>query len=92
MGLLQDVGKLYSLETLDTRFVIPNNAPLSSSVAEIESEDWKPTPTKDARPSLWRTPEFFGYYFVFLTVVPIMVWIPMQISMRMYGNAHNPTQ
>lgn len=31
-------------------------------------------------PPLWRTPEFFVYYCVFLIAVPVMIWIPISLS------------
>ena len=34
----------------------------------------------ETRPPRWRTPEFFFYYLVFLTVVPWMVYSPIQLS------------
>ena len=34
----------------------------------------------EPRPSRWRTPEFFLYYAIFVTVVPWMIYVPMQLS------------
>jgi hypothetical protein len=37
--------------------------------------------SNDTRPaSRWKTPEFALYYAVFLTAVPIMVWVPANLS------------
>nr|OQO31728.1 hypothetical protein B0A51_01076 [Rachicladosporium sp. CCFEE 5018] len=51
------LNRLYAVETLDTR--------LGSK------SDGKPLPY--AQPSKWRTPEYFFYYFIFLTIPPLMV-------------------
>lgn len=65
--------RLYSLDTLDTRF--------TSSATPAHAADTRPSSAKDARanavaqgasPSLWRTPEFFVYYLFFITLVPLM--------------------
>lgn len=34
----------------------------------------------EARPSRWRTPEFFLYYAIFATAVPWMIYVPVQLS------------
>ncbi|KAJ5328112.1 hypothetical protein N7452_008502 [Penicillium brevicompactum] len=63
--------RVYSLDTLDTRF---------TSTAITPNADTR-RPAKDARanaiaqgasPSLWRTPEFFIYYVFFIVLVPLM--------------------
>ena len=75
--------RLYSLDTLDTRFTVSANTPLKAA------EDARPASTKNVRasaiasgasPSKWRTPEFFLYYFVFLTVVPMMFKAVVDVS------------
>lgn len=33
-------------------------------------------------PPLWRTPEFFFYYLVAAVVIPVMVWVPINLSSR----------
>lgn len=40
-----------------------------------------------AQPSKWKTPEFYFYYFVFITVVPYMFWIAYDVSRRQYESA-----
>jgi hypothetical protein len=32
--------------------------------------------------SRWRTPEFYVYYAIFVVVVPMIVWVPMRLSLR----------
>lgn len=38
----------------------------------------------ETRPSRWRTPEFFVYYAIFITAVPWMIYLPMQLSSSAY--------
>jgi hypothetical protein len=84
MGLLQYLSKVYRPETLDTRFVIPANAPPRDALAERSSSRLPASTAKiaDVQPSLWKTPEFFFYYLVFIIVVPIMFKSPMDLSQR----------
>ncbi|KAI9056770.1 MBOAT-domain-containing protein [Trametes sanguinea] len=37
-------------------------------------------------PPRWRTPEFMVYYVVFILAVPLMVWIPYQLSSPSHPN------
>ena len=103
MGLLQFWRKLYSLETLDTRFVIPSNTPPRVSAADFEpnpvrlgtsgqqnaaaspSGSPRSQPAPDVRPPLWDTAEFYVYYFLFVTVVPLMFYVPYTVSKRMFS-------
>lgn len=66
--------RLYSLDTLDTRFT-------TSATTPANAIDSRPPAAKDARANavaqsarapLWRTPEFFVYYLFFITLVPLM--------------------
>ncbi|RAL67864.1 hypothetical protein DID88_008590 [Monilinia fructigena] len=41
-----------------------------------------------AQPSRWNTPEFYFYYFIFLTVVPYMFWIAYDVSRPSDPNYH----
>lgn len=38
----------------------------------------------DAKPSLWNTWEFYAYYFVFITCVPLMFKAVYDVSQRMH--------
>ncbi|KAF7593511.1 glycerol transporter [Aspergillus hancockii] len=75
-SILSCFGRLYSLDTLDTRFIVSSNTPLKAVAADSRS-----APAKDVRanavasnatPSKWRTPEFWVYYVIFLIAVPLM--------------------
>jgi hypothetical protein len=82
-SLFSWIRRLYSLDTLDTRFTVSASTPLKAA------SDARPASAKDARanaiahgasPSKWNTPEFFGYYFVFITVVPMMFKTVVDVS------------
>lgn len=82
-SLLSWIRRLYSLDTLDTRFTVPASTPLKAA------NDARPPSTKDARanaiahgasPSKWNTREFFVYYFIFITVVPMMFKTVVDVS------------
>jgi hypothetical protein len=90
MAWLQYIKRLYSLDTLDTRFTIAATTPPRGAVTELQIDPAKPSPSSrsqsggkadgitkprqasDVQPSLWRTPEFYFYYFCFITIVPYM--------------------
>lgn len=83
MTILNYVGRLYSLDTLDTRFTKSAKSPsLSSNNARsnISADDAgvNNTPTK----SLWRTPEFYLYYIIFIVAVPLMFKAAYDVSNR----------
>lgn len=78
--------RLYSLDTLDSRF---------TAAAHLDS---RPTPKRDARadsiahnasPSKWRSFEFYVYYFIFVTAVPMMFITAMSVSQG-WGCAAGP--
>ena len=79
MNLLQYAGRLYSLDTLDTRFTTSSKDPSSHVDPSRSTRDGtdiarKGTERQSLRlpPSRWRTPEFFYHGLVFLVAVPLM--------------------
>ncbi|KAL1970159.1 hypothetical protein VTN77DRAFT_6564 [Rasamsonia byssochlamydoides] len=88
MSLLQWLRRLYSLDTLDTRFTVSANTPLKAadtrSARDPSSSSEKVARSHEiangASPSKWKTPEFFVYYFVFITVVPLMFKTVIDVS------------
>ncbi|OGM50394.1 glycerol:H+ symporter (Gup1), partial [Aspergillus bombycis] len=83
-SILSWFRRLYSLDTLDTRFIISSNTPLKAVAADTRS-----APAKDARanaiasnaaPPKWRTPEFWVYYVIFLIAVPLMFKTVIEVS------------
>lgn len=101
MSWLQQLKKLYSLDTLDTRFTIPATTPPGDVATELRDSPsnsnvviqpgfggnsngvGKGANISDVKPSLWRTPEFYFYYLVFLTVVPMMFKVSYDVSKSM---------
>ncbi|KAL4803766.1 MBOAT, membrane-bound O-acyltransferase family-domain-containing protein [Aspergillus unguis] len=76
--------RLYSLDTLDTRFTIPANTPV-----KVAAEDTRSGSAKDARsnaiaskatPSKWDTVEFYVYYVIFAIAVPLMFKTVVDVS------------
>lgn len=99
MGFFEWLKKLYSLDTLDTRFTISSRTPPRQAAIELQLDPVRPSPaeagltsksrqngrpsrTDDLRPPLWGTPEFYFYYFVFLTAVPMMFKVSFDVSRR----------
>lgn len=79
MTILNYVGRLYSLDTLDTRFTKSAKSPsLSNNVRSISADAGVNAPTK----SLWRTPEFYFYYICFIVAVPLMFKAAYDVSNR----------
>jgi hypothetical protein len=94
MGILSYVQSIYTLDTIDTRFTNSSSTPyrVDPTAAASKRDDSKPgaevrldsNGRPRAQPSRWNTPEFYFYYFVFLTVVPYMFWIGYDVSRRQY--------
>jgi hypothetical protein len=62
--------RVYSLDTLDTRFTSTAITPATNTRS---SKDARASAiAQGASPSLWRTPEFFIYYMFFIIFVPLM--------------------
>ncbi len=80
MSLSQWAGRLYSLDTLDTRFTTSSKTPYSNEATGASSE--RRAIAAAAKPSKWRTPEFAIYGLIFLTVVPLMFWTVYDVSQR----------
>jgi hypothetical protein len=76
MRLIRFLRKLYSLDTLDTRLVVPSGAPPAKFYQDAGS---RPA-LADAKPPLWRTAEFYFYYLAFIVVVPLMIKSPIDLS------------
>lgn len=91
MTLLSSLRSIYSLDTLDTRFInspkVPYKAvidarnghgtsPVQDPPVRLDSRQQQIVPNK----SLWKTPEFYFYYFIFIITVPYMFWIVYDVS------------
>lgn len=84
MNLLYWLRRLYSLDTLDTRFTVSANTSLKAVPDTRASTGDKSTRTSSlpngASPPKWKTPEFWVYYLFFITLVPLMFKTVIDIS------------
>lgn len=69
-GLEEEVGKEKNHRGFTTLTV---DIPDASKVQRTDAP--RPRP-------LWRTPEFLFYYLVAAVIIPLMVWVPMNLSSR----------
>ena len=67
----------------------PSEAPSAKGIARltvhIPSTFRQKMPYNVVSPSRWSTAEFKFYYMVALFVIPLMVWIPMSLSLRKFS-------
>lgn len=87
MALLSFLRRLYSLDTLDTRFTTSSATPPKQPAAEPAIDPAKPAPNEakvsraaGSQPSRWGTLEFYFYYLVFLTAIPSMFYVVYYVS------------
>ncbi|KAL5314528.1 hypothetical protein ACEPPN_017168 [Leptodophora sp. 'Broadleaf-Isolate-01'] len=103
MSVFSYIRSIYALDTIDTRFTSSSAAPYKTVVdarsdpsSKIKRDDSVPgvgvktdhSGRPIAQPSKWNTPEFYFYYFVFLTVVPYMFWVAFDVSRPSHPNYH----
>lgn len=101
MGFFSYIRSIYQLDILDTRFTNssttpykrPANVQIDPTYAKSSQDPPQGVPVKldsngrpIAQPSKWNTPEFYVYYFCFLTIVPYMFWVAYDVSRRWYSN------
>jgi hypothetical protein len=83
--------QLYSLDTLDTRFIVPATAPPKEALREAELDPVGPLPVQNGRGTSkdfgenlhrpkWNTREFYFYYLVFIVAVPLMFKSVLDVS------------
>lgn len=98
MSIFSYVRSIYALDTIDTRFTSSSSTPYRAIIdarnespdAHSKRDDSVPgagvktdySGRPIAQPSKWKTPEFYFYYFVFITVVPYMFWVAYDVSRR----------
>ncbi|KAJ4359411.1 glycerol transporter [Ascochyta clinopodiicola] len=93
---LSFLRQLYSLDTLDTRFVVPATAPPKEALQEAEVDPANPLPVphgRDKKVGLeyaqqprWRTPEFYFYYVVISASVFFMFKLVIDCSQESHPN------
>ena len=100
---LQYFKQLYSLDTLDTRFIVPATAPPKEALEEARLRSKGTLPVQDERfkdlklaenaaPSKWRTPEFAFYLVVIAVCVPLMMKSVYDVSQGQFKSYKNSTQ
>lgn len=90
MSLLHYIRRLYSLDTLDTRFVCSSSSPPNAQGVVEPSAKAKRELSPTAQPSRWNTLEYYFYYVVFITIIPLMFYVPYTVSRgRMVSTSSN---
>ena len=85
MSALEALGRLYSIETLDTRFSTSSKTPPSEIERSKPLNEKRPGQEKQyngAAAPKWKTPEFGLYGLVFLVAVPWMFYTVYDVSQR----------
>lgn len=86
------IRRLYSLDTLDTRFVVPATSPPKEALEEAKVDPANPYPISNGRdktsehvqPPRWRTNEFYFYYVVISASVFFMFKLVIDCSKGQY--------
>jgi hypothetical protein len=87
--------QLYSLDTLDTRFVVPATASPKEALKDAELDPAGPLPTQDGKgkypgagsdvqPPRWNTTEFYIYYMSISASIFMMFKLVLDVSKRRY--------
>jgi hypothetical protein len=89
MGLLIWLRRLYSLDTLDTRFTVSATTPLKAAADDrSRAASSKSGPSNQGRngasPSRWNTLEFYVYYAIVGTAIPLMFKAAIEVSRGIY--------
>ncbi|KAL9084492.1 MAG: hypothetical protein Q9159_005188 [Coniocarpon cinnabarinum] len=79
MSFWRYIQRVYALDTLDPRLSSTSKTPPTVS-GEVPQTKEKRDVAGNANASLWDTPEYYVYYVVFLTIVPLMFYVPFSVS------------
>lgn len=86
MGLVSYLGKVYDLDTLDTRFTNSSSVPYQTVIdarSDPVASHEPPSKAKSrAAPPKWRTAEFYLYYILLGIAIPSMFWVAYDVSRR----------
>ena len=94
MNLLHYAARLYSLDTLDTRFTTSSKTPPShidparpspDEVSHKKGKSGAGELAKGASPSRWTSAEFIYHGLVFLVAVPLMFKTVYDVSKRKHA-------
>lgn len=87
MSLLSFLQRVYSLDTLDTRFTTQATASYRTVIDSRRDDEPKDAQRERvvarASPSKWKTPEFIFYAIFVSLCIPLMCYIPYTVSRRM---------
>jgi hypothetical protein len=88
---LNFIRQLYSLDTLDTRFIVPATAPPKEALEDAKFDPVGPVIAQESRgkswngggnvpPPRWNTPEFYFYYVAIVCSVFFMFKAVLDVS------------
>jgi hypothetical protein len=80
---LRFVRQLYSLDTLDTRFVVPATATPKEALQQ-NGKSSNPSAAHDLQPSRWNTLEFYIYYVSISASIFAMFKLVLEVSKSRY--------
>ncbi|MCJ1461572.1 glycerol transporter [Pseudocyphellaria aurata] len=80
MSALNLVGRLYAVDTLDTRFITSKTPSSNAKPHRIEKGVSEPTKSR------WMTLEFYVYYLVILVAIPLMFKAAYDVSNPSHSN------
>ncbi|KAI1104593.1 MBOAT-domain-containing protein [Jackrogersella minutella] len=84
MGVLSFFSKIYTLDTLDTRFTITSTTPYKAVIEErkdaVASKERAAKWRSQGNPSRWNTLEFYLYYVYLGFIIPCMFYIAYNAS------------
>jgi hypothetical protein len=95
--ILEHLKQLYSLDTLDTRFVVASTAPPKEALELAELDPVRPLPARNGevksreyeehvQPSRWRTPEFYAYVVMVAYFIYFMTSTVVDVSKASHPN------
>lgn len=93
MSPLSFLRRVYTLDTLDTRFTTQATASYRTVVDSRRGPELKDVQNDKvaakSSPSRWKTPEFIFYAIFVSLCIPLMCYIPYTVSRRMRSLAGN---
>lgn len=94
MSPLSFLRRVYTLDTLDTRFTTSATASYRT-VVDARGDSDPPDAQKErvargASPSRWKTPEFLFYAVFVALCLPLMCWVAYTVSRRMRSPTASP--
>lgn len=75
-----DIRPTMATFEMDSDHGSSKQAGITRLTVDIPSSRRNPRPEERRSSPRWKTPEFAFYYVIFVLVVPLMVWVPVQLS------------